>query len=216
MNKIAVLIPAREGSKGLKYKNIQKIKNKTLIDISILQARAIFGSCADIYVSTESDLIKDAVKEVCCFIDRPNILAIDEARTIDVIKHTFDNDRHSYQYICLLQCDNPFRNIHDIIKQLPDFFKCDLDSAFTGKFYDGFIWTEEAKQLVHSGRIRRQEKERLFLEDGAFYIFKKSVVNEDDFIFGNKYLIENKNLHIDIHTQEDLDLANKLSDFIEW
>ena len=61
--KIIAIIPARIGSKRLKYKNIKKIKNKTLIEIviSVLSKSKIFS---DIFVSTDSEIIKKISKGI--------------------------------------------------------------------------------------------------------------------------------------------------------
>ena len=73
--------------KELKHKNIQKVGTYNLIEISILQAKLIFGENCQVYVSTESELIKDNIKifNIYNIIDRPEELATDTAKTIDVI-----------------------------------------------------------------------------------------------------------------------------------
>ena len=59
MKKIRVLaiIPARKGSKGLKNKNIRKLKGKSLVEHAIIQAK-ISKFITDISVSTDSKKIK--------------------------------------------------------------------------------------------------------------------------------------------------------------
>ena len=44
-NDILVLIPARSGSKGIKDKNIEKIKGKTLLNITVEFAMTLFKLC---------------------------------------------------------------------------------------------------------------------------------------------------------------------------
>ena len=52
-NKILVIIPARSGSKGIKDKNIKKIKNKPLLSYSIDYAKKC-NLVDEIIVSTDS------------------------------------------------------------------------------------------------------------------------------------------------------------------
>ena len=52
-NKILAIIPARSGSKGIKNKNIIKIKNKPLLSYSIIYAKKC-KLVDEIIVSTES------------------------------------------------------------------------------------------------------------------------------------------------------------------
>ena len=88
MKNLVALICARGGSKGIKNKNLIKIKNKSLIRISIEHAKKI-KSIKRIFVSTDSKIIaKEAIKygaEVP-FI-RPKKLAMDNTPEIYVWRH---------------------------------------------------------------------------------------------------------------------------------
>ena len=52
------IIPARSGSKGIKDKNIQKLNNKSLIEIAVGQANQC-PSIDDVYISTDSDIYEE-------------------------------------------------------------------------------------------------------------------------------------------------------------
>ena len=61
--KILVVIPARAGSKGIKNKNLKKIKGKTLIRI-LSEVLANIKIIDDILISTDSDKIFNEAKKI--------------------------------------------------------------------------------------------------------------------------------------------------------
>ena len=78
------IIPARGGSKGIKNKNLKKIKGKTLIEYTISEAKKS-KLINDIYVSTDSNKIINIAKKKnkINFIKRPKELSKDHSKTID-------------------------------------------------------------------------------------------------------------------------------------
>ncbi len=209
MSRISVLIPARGGSKGLLNKNMQKVGPFTLVNHSILQACHIFGNDVDIYVSTDSEEIKNAHKSFAKIIDRPAEFAKDESSTYDVIVHALQTIQT--EYVCLLQPTHIFRDVTSLKNQLPEFFDSKKECGFTAVEFNGFLWNGDGVPLNRKleYRPRRQDKEQNYLEDGAFYLFNRNVLNKNDFIWENPFLFKGLDI-IDIHTQYDLDIANKL------
>ena len=116
--KILAIIPARKGSKRLKKKNILKLGNKSLIQITIEFAKKI-KSISDIIVSTDdTDVIKIAKKlSVKAPFVRPFYLADDKASMTDVCLHALNFYEKNYQKvdaIILLQPTSPFRSIDSV------------------------------------------------------------------------------------------------------
>jgi CMP-N-acetylneuraminic acid synthetase len=207
---ISVLIPARGGSKGLKNKNLCKIHGLSLIEISIIQARVIFGDNIKIYVSTENDEIKKHCEKKAYIINRPDELATDEATTIDVIKHSLKYIKD--YYICLLQVTCPFRQIKKIKNELRGFYDSGKKCSFSAYRFHGFFYDIDTKQPINrtwKERPRRQDKKDLIIEDGSFYIFNRIVLEKPDFLWGIPYIFSGFN-GIDIHDKDDLDLANAI------
>lgn len=116
---ILAIIPARGGSKGVKNKNIIDLNGKPLIHYTINEAEKV-DELKRIVVSTESNLIKSVCDEVGDYIPflRPDELAQDASRTIDVVEHlinTLKKDfNEDYDYVCLLQPTSPLRLAQDI------------------------------------------------------------------------------------------------------
>ena len=85
--KILALVPARGGSKGIKLKNLKKIKNKSLIEIT----SDFINKCNffDLKVlSSDSNLIlKHAKKLNFEIIKRNKKLSGDQVSDIEVINH---------------------------------------------------------------------------------------------------------------------------------
>lgn len=207
---INVIIPARGGSKQLKKKNIQQINGLNLIEISIIQAKLIFEENCKIYVSTESEEIKNSIKINHIdykIIDRPEILASDTAKTIDVLKHGTETINTFSYYTALFQPTNIFRDIQKIKSQLPDFFKGNYDSSLSGSWNHSFFWENDRRIFTDSRIMRQEKKHKIFEEDGCFYLFNKDFIYYDDWIFNKIYYIENISCQVDIHSQNDLDLA---------
>ena len=96
--KIIALIPARGGSKGIKLKNLKKIKNKTLIGhvADFVNKSKIFDISI---VSTDNNKIKkEAIKNKLKIIHRPRKLAGNKISDIQVITHSLKNlPKYNYQ-----------------------------------------------------------------------------------------------------------------------
>ena len=85
MKSIAILIPAREGSKGIPGKNLIKLGNKPLLDYTLN-----FSSNLEIpaYLSSDSDdILKRADSYNIKKIKRPKTLAQDTSKVIDTLIH---------------------------------------------------------------------------------------------------------------------------------
>ena len=85
MRSLAIIIPARGGSKGIHKKNIKLLKGKPLIDYTIEFAKnlnlKIFLTSND-----EEILTRGKLHNISC-IKRPNNLATDESRINETLIH---------------------------------------------------------------------------------------------------------------------------------
>ena len=98
MKKIAALIPARGGSKGVHKKNIKKLAGYPLIAYSI-EACLKTGNISDVYVSTDDDEIAQISKKYGAKVPfrRPKEYSQDNSTDNQVINHFFnffDSDFH--------------------------------------------------------------------------------------------------------------------------
>lgn len=110
---IVTLIPARGGSKGIKNKNILKIKNKPLIYYSIDISKKI-KLINQTFVSSNSLKILKISKNLGAeIIQRPKKISQDKSRDIEAFQHFYDEYRKKYKkeidLIVHLRATTPFR-----------------------------------------------------------------------------------------------------------
>ena len=116
--KIAALIPARGGSKGLPGKNIRPLLGKPLICWTIEQA--LSSKYLDrVIVSTDDKAIAGISKRAGAEVPfmRPRRLASDKAKSIDAIIHAVEflrGNGSEFDYLMLLEPASPLREVSDI------------------------------------------------------------------------------------------------------
>jgi len=118
--KIIALIPARGASKGLARKNIKPLLGRPLIAWTIEQAKSA-RYIDRVIVSTDDEEIAEISKKHNAEVPfmRPNELARDNAKAVDVVLHALDcinNIDTPYDILALLQPTSPLRLSEDIDK----------------------------------------------------------------------------------------------------
>ena len=217
---IAIIL-ARGGSKGVKNKNMVKIKNKPLIYWSI---KACLNSkkIKSVWVSSDNDEILNYSKKCGAdTIKRPKKYSSDESSSESAWLHAvklLDDENLTYSEIIGLQATSPLRNKSDLDNACKFYTKYKYDSLFTAlKISDHFIWKKKGKKLLSNynfkKRPRRQKIEDKFLENGSFYIFnKKKFLEFKNRLFGKIgiYLMSKIN-SFQIDDYEDIQLLKKLA-----
>ena len=217
---ILAFIPAREGSKGLKFKNFKLIKNKPLINYTVDAAlkSKIFS---EIVISTDhSNTIKNFKDYKNIQIhNRPKKLSNDKSLVIEALKHFLKNNYKSFEYIMILQPTSPLRKIIDIRKSYFNFIKSNADtlvSVYRVDDHHPSRMYEIKKQLLKpldakNYSKRRQDLSEIYHRNGAIYLFKNSNLKENS-IYGKKiipYIMPiNRSLNID--NKIDFELAKIL------
>jgi N-acylneuraminate cytidylyltransferase len=179
--RVLVVIPARGGSKGIPYKNIQMVGGYPLVARSVMAAKAS-PLVTDVFVSTDDDRIASLAQEYGAgTIDRPSEISGDTASSESAILHAeamreeagFPSD-----IIVLLQCTAPFTTTEDITGTIAPIIEGRADSSFAAVKFHHFIWNMDelgnARGVNHSGgpRIRRQDIQDQFLEAGSVYAMR--------------------------------------------
>jgi len=122
MNVLAV-IPARGGSKGIKFKNLQDVGGKPLIAHTI-EASISSRLISRTIVSTDDPQIAEVAKEYGASVPfmRPSMYATDTAKSIDVAIHALSECasiyNENYDLFVLLQPTSPFRTATHIDEAL--------------------------------------------------------------------------------------------------
>ena len=208
--KIAGVILARGGSKGIPNKNIIKINGKPLIQYSI--DALIQSNCGPIFVSTNDKQIANVSKSLGAnIINRPDDLATDISTSESALLHAvnfIDAD-----IIIFVQPTSPLIEAKYINEGLEKLNK--YDSVFS-VFEDHWLpsWTEEITPIDWdiNNRPRRQDKKTKLIENGAFYISKKkNILNSKLRYSGNISVVKMpKSKSFQIDTNDDLKLVEKL------
>lgn len=222
MNNIAI-IPARGGSKGIKLKNLKKVGNKSLIQRAILSATPNMEAI----ISTDNnEIAKEAINFGAKMLSpRPEYLATDSAKTIDVLIYTAKEYESRFKKkldnIFLIEPTSPFRNFIHVKKTL-DLIKknkyksvisiCNLERKPENIFIKNESLTRYIKSPIETYEMR-QSMNHLCRLNSAIY-----AVNRDS-LFSKKVLIDNPigyiemtNIEsINIDTELDLKLANLVS-----
>ena len=227
MKYIVALICARGGSKGIKNKNLLKIKNKTLIRLSIEQAKKI-KSIKKVFVSTDSKKIaQEAIKygAIVPFI-RPKNLSRDNTPEILVWRHAINFLQNKLNikpdYVISLPTTSPLRKIFEINLCINKTIKNNLDMLFTvtkssRNPYFNMIKKNKGKiSLVCNNKnkryFRRQDAPSCYDLSTVCYIFKPNYIkNNQNLYLGNVDFFEvSKKSSIDIDSRFDYKLAKLL------
>lgn len=218
--KVLAIIPARGGSKGIPRKNLKTINGKPLINFTIEAAKGC-EYIDKVVVSTEDKEIAEVAMRAGAIVPflRPDELATDEAKTIDVVMHTvefYEKKAENYDIIVLLQPTSPLRDSDDIKRCLEYFMRKEQRSLLTvsevadhplliRQFGEGNVLT---KLVEEDSDVRRQDMKKFFRVNGAVYINSMSQLSEKTKLNENEMgYVLSKEHGVDIDTEEDFILA---------
>jgi len=217
--KILAIIPARGGSKGIPFKNLQKIGGRPLVKWALNTALNTRG-IDRIIVSTDSEkIIRIAGRKYAPF-KRPVELAADSTPSLPVFQHALHwaekEDKCIYKYIVVLEPTCPFR--------LPVHVRAGIDLAI--KTNSSSIMSLVRVSNGHPVRIkrlspnrkirpfcipepeglRRQDQEPAYIRNGAVYVFKRETIVNNRLWGDNPYGFEMDRKLYGINIDEPLDL----------
>jgi len=219
--KCIAIIPARGGSKGIRFKNIVKLANKPLIAYTIEAAEKskIFDK---IIVSTENKKIAKISKRCGAFvINRPRNLAKNitstEAVMFDVLKQLKKKENYKPQIIVLLQPTSPLRDSLDIKKAYKKFLREEKDSLLSVSKIVRFVWRKHVNKFKplnynYLHRPRRQDINNQYTENGAIYITKYNAFIKNRNRLGGKigYYVMSEKKSLEIDSSLDLLIAKHI------
>ena len=215
--KILAIIPLRGGSKGVPQKNIREVDGKPLFMWSVEQAHK--SSYIDrLIISTDDDEIMAVTQKYGCEVPfkRPDALATDEAKTIDVILHALANVSQDYDYVVLLQATSPLRTTQDIDRCISLCEEGEANSVVTVTELEKplhWIYRKDQKNkitpLLSDGQSpsRRQDSGPLYQLNGAVYVNDVQTLIED-----KQFINETTLAHV-MPAESSLDIDTEL-DFL--
>ncbi len=219
-NKILVIIPARSGSKGIKNKNIKKIKNKPLLSYSIIYAKKC-KFVDEIIVSTDSvKYAKIAIRfgATVPFL-RKKKLAGDKIQDYPVVLDGLIKSEKFFEtkfnYIVLLRPTSPFREPKLIEKGLKELHhnkkSSSVRSVVNTKIHPYRHWKINQHGIMKSiirdkkepYNLPRQQLPKLYFQSGDIELIKRKTIFKGS-VSGNNILPLIVKSYKDIDTLQDL------------
>ena len=223
--KYLTFIPARSGSKELKHKNLQKIKGKTLLELTINFIKKVNLKRNFIFVSTDSNKYSNLSKKHgahCNFLRSKKISRsssiIDEA-IFEFLNHkNFSN--YDFETLILLLPTQPFRDSVDFKKGIKLIEKKSIESVISVKNLnrnDNYIFKMNSNKLLIKKNLKSTNRQFIntnYTPCGCFYITKMVSFKKFKSIFNlkNKGVITNYPYNLDIDNIQDLNLARLIMD----
>lgn len=217
--KVLGLVPARGGSKRISSKNLRKLGDKSLLEITVEQA--LSSTLIDkVVVSSEDPSILHAAEDAgACTLVRPASLACDDTPGITPVIHAlqvFD----SFEYIVLLQVTSPFRLVEDIdgaIRRCSDKHSLSCVSVCRPQQHPAWMFNVDEKGVLQPFQkemlpLRSQDLPLCYALNGAIYVAEReAVISLNSFISEDTIPYEMPaDRSLDIDTDYDLQLARVL------
>lgn len=181
--RVITIIPARAGSKSIKFKNLKELGGKPILVWSIESALAT-PEIDRVIVSTDGENIAEAARQAGAEVAmRPDELSTDTAIPADMIRHHIAELRREgddFTYLVYLEPTSPFRRVSDIQNCLQLMDKDGLDSVAT--FMDAMLNPHRAWTIDDSHHpsvfidgavpwLPRQKLPKAYQLNGAVYAF---------------------------------------------
>ena len=217
---VLVVVPARGGSKGIKLKNLVKLKGKTLV--------SLVGEVVDqldfvdkAIVSTDHPEIAEVAKTSGFEVPfmRPDELSGDIISDVEVLTHALIEmeklDKKIYDIIVMLQPTCPLRKAQHVVQTVNMLLDSDFDAVWTISKSDSK--NHPLKQLkICDNRIEyydprgkeiiaKQQLTTLYHRNGSAYAITRDCINIKNSIKGDNagYILLNEPM-ISIDTMEDV------------
>ena len=212
--KTCAIILARGGSKGVPNKNTRLVKSKPLIQYTIDAASPVVD---EVFVSTNDQDIADISSLLgASIIQRPDKYATDTASSESALIHAVMDERvKKYETIVFIQPTSPLVTTEDIRKgvELQEWSPYDsVFSAYKEHWIPKWSLTSHPLNWKIDDRPRRQDKDEVYVENGAFYITSRRRLIDTGLRYsGNIGICEmpmSRSFQID--TFDDLHLVEKL------
>lgn len=193
------IIPARGGSKGLPRKNVLPLCGRPLLAWNVLAALEACGA-GNVFVTTDdAEISAVGAHYGARIIQRPAELAADKASSESALVHALGEIRTLEgglpDYFLFLQCTSPLTTSKDLRDVMGALHASNADCAFSATPSHRFLWRSNADNsaagINHDSRVRlrRQDRESEYAENGAIYAMRTSGFLETKHRFFGKTII---------------------------
>lgn len=223
MNKIKVVIPVRAGSKGLKDKHLQLVKNKPLIFWTIEQFIEDLGENIEIYISTDCPKISNLclTEYDINVLQRPSNLALDDTSTESVLKaiaQSWNNSSNQDELVIYASACEINRK-KGLLSEALEFYKTNnIDSFMYGEKSHKHIWTNNKNpkllcDWMENYSPRQSSGSNYLIEHTGLILITKLKYWLMGHRFGGKIFVKELDglyRHVDIHNRIDLKIASAI------
>lgn len=211
------IIPARKGSKGIKNKNIIKIRNKSLVEYTFETLNKIPSNRK--YVLTDSEKVKKIANKYKINTNyiRSKKLSKDDTMLVDNLIHfdEFIDNKLKFKHYVILQPTSPLRNFKDIKQSINKYLSYKSDSLFSisssSEHPSECIFFKKKKMhYFNKSKIGlRQNYKKSYFINGAIYIFNRKLLKQKKILSNTKHTTFEmpKKRSIDLDDQQDLEIA---------
>jgi len=226
--KIIAVIPARGGSKGVKLKNLKKIKGKSLVRIvAEFTKKCKFFDYA--VLSTDHKKIStEAKKYGLNVIKRPKSLCGDKISDTKVLVHSINYlekiKKKNFDIVVMLHPTSPLRKVNDIKNSVKLLIKKNYDSLWTVSKTDSKFHPHK-QLLIKNNKIKyysnkgssityRQQLGQVYHRNSNAYVINNNFLKRKKTLLSKNtgsYLVQSKQVSVD--SIEDINIVKKISSY---
>lgn len=213
MEKVVSFIPIKLNNQRLPGKNLMKLDGIPLCNYIFDTVKQI-DEIDEKYVYCSDESIKEYIPEGLQYLKRDKYLDGFNVKGLEIIEH-FINDVDADIYV-LTHVTQPFTKANSIKKALNKVLYEDYDSAFSCLRIQDYCWYQgKPFNYDMTDIVTTQNLEPIFMETGAFFIFRKEVFTKYHQRIGKKpYMMEIDTLEaVDIDTANDFEFAKVVAEF---
>ena len=224
--KIAGVIPARKGSKGIPNKNMVELCGRNLIEYTFIES--LKSNLDEVILTTDDDniikLAKNNYPSIKVPFKRSDELSCGETEAIDVLNHLLEYLKNINSelpdVICWLQPTSPLRTHSDINDCINLMKSKELDSVISVVDVQGMS-PYKMKKISSDGFLEdliplknkstnRQKLPKIYIPNGAIFMISVEAFIKHKNFFGQKSLSHemNEESSVNIDTLLDAKIAN--------
>ena len=215
MEKIVSFIPIKLNNQRLPGKNLMELAGRPLCEYIFNTINEV-ETISEKYVYCSEEKIKSYIPNGIQFLKRDSYLDGFQVKGLEIIDY-FVRDIDADIYV-LTHVTQPFTKPESIKKALDKVLYEGYDSAFSCTciqdycWYKGIPFNYDLEDIVTT-----QNLEPIFMETGAFFIFRKEVFTKSHRRIGkNPYMcVIDKLEAVDIDTKDDFEFAQVVADYFK-
>ena len=216
--KVVSFIPIKLNNQRLPGKNTMMLNGRPMCDY-LFETISSINSIDEKYVYCSDEAIKPYIipyeSNGLKFFKRESYLDGFQVKGLEIIDR-FVKDVDADIYV-LTHVTQPFTKKSSIVNALEKVVSGEYDSAFSAVMLQDYMWMNgKPFNYYMKNIVRTQDLDPIYMETGAFFIFRKEVYTELGQRIGNKpYIYEIDQFEaVDVDTSEDFEFAKAVATYL--